>query len=150
MHRCNSIVHWCTLGVHSGVAPVQNTLRGHLLRDPQTRFAPSPDHFSDWPCFWPVSQDISILSTECLPTERPAARSRPSSTIGSSQRIPFLVWFVHLRLSDSRGECVVNPLAGHWGIDSSLHGLMHCSALVRPLRCLESCDSNQGSLDSDR
>ena len=39
---------------------MQNTLRGHLLRDPQTRFAPSPNHFSDFPFFGPVSQESRI------------------------------------------------------------------------------------------
>ena len=50
----------------NGQERVQNTLRGHLLRDPHTRFASSSDHFSDFPCFWPISQESSISRPDAL------------------------------------------------------------------------------------
>ena len=54
---------------------MQNTLRGHLLRDPQTRFAPSPDHFSDFPCFRGISRKSSI-STQVLGVVFPLTEPR--------------------------------------------------------------------------
>ena len=43
--------------VHFGV---QNTLGGHLLRDPETRFASSPNHFRTFLAFDRFSQESSI------------------------------------------------------------------------------------------
>ena len=53
-HTRKLILHGCksrSAPVHSGVALEQNSLRGELLRNRQTRFAASPDHFSELPRF---------------------------------------------------------------------------------------------------
>ena len=65
-------------------APVQSTLRGHLLRDPQTRFAGSLNHFLDFSHLGPISQASNFSNLGWWTEGFRATRLCPSQSFGTS------------------------------------------------------------------